>query len=454
MRRLLPYILPFLLGLIVGKCLGAPSDEVRAAVADLRTVPQERWVATRYLSLATTPDKYREETVAVVGYTLNALSQAASIVEIKARGDLIPVPLDELRISTAAWEALVSNREPYFHSTVRVIDPTTKKVRTVYTDGGWVNLKTAEELRTMTGSGGAVVRADWFLFNALQPPDYYNMAGVPKKLSDLYALFGVNGQTQIALNANKGASIFRSGVTHHPRRISRWQTPRGAAWVTYDSRDDGDPLKHPIRVPGFGFKHDASEHILTKPNGLHLFALYNDKGERQNEVPPDIAHDTTAINNDKRLLAGISCIRCHEESGLRPFGNDFAKLLDGRETKGANLHLPIEEIDKLQSFYDTERLDILLKRDREDYEVATKRATGGKLDGAGVAKAVTFAYAKYGYDLVGIETALRDLGAESEEPLKQSDDPIVLAIVAGLEVNRSDWELSYGNAALLMEATK
>ena len=435
----------FVLGFLAGKLLGSPADEVRAAVADLQAnVRQADQPYTRYLSLHGIPAGERKQVRAVASFVLNSVGQSATIQETGGPDELIRVNLAAFGISTAAWEALAGT-DPYYHQKVQVIDPATKKLATVYTDGGWVGLDQARRLAEMTRSGGAVLRADFFIAKVLTPPFYYGFSGVPKTLNEFYATLAVDGKTQLALRANKGASILRSGVTHKPRRISRWQGPLGPSWVTYDSREDGDPLKNPVRVPGFEFKHDASEHIAAKANGLHVFALFDAKGNRQDEVPPDIAHDSTAIGNDQRLRAGVSCIRCHTERGYRSFDNDFATLVE----KGkANLHLPAEQAEYIAAFNDVERLKVLLERDREDYETAVKRATGG-MKSEELAKALTVIYAAYEFDQVDEEVMKRELGIVSTERLKATTDPIVLALLSDFRVNRKDWELSFGGAALL-----
>ncbi len=90
----------------------------------------------------------------------------------------------------------------------------------------------------------------------------------------------------------------------------------------------------------------------------------------------------------------------------------------------------------------------MLERDREDYETAVKRATGG-MKVEEFAKALTAIYAAYEHDQIDLETMKRELGIVSTERLRATTDPIVLALLSELRVNRKDWELSFGGAALL-----
>lgn len=449
MIRRIGYIVAFALGVLVGACRGAPSDEVRAAVKDLaNNVPQSQWASTRYLSLANVPEAERKAHVGVANYVLNSLGQSGKIVRAIEVGDLLRIDLYGLRIDAKDYEPLAVD-DPYYHVQTLFAGADGKPTKG-FTVGPWIQKERYYQLRLMTGSDAGILRSDWFIAKAFAPPHYYRIAKVPEKLSDFYLSLGLDAKEQLELQAHKGASIFDSGVTRKPRRISRWQGPR-IAWVTYDSREDGDILKHPIRVPNFSFKHDASEHIAAKANGLHLYALYDGNGKRQDEVPPDIAHDSSAGNgNDQRLRAGMSCIRCHTDGGLKPFDNDFAKMLGSGK---ADLHLPADEAEYIAAFNDVERTLKLLTRDKEDFDLAVARATDG-MDGKALSKAFAEVYAKYEYDRIDEDTVKRDLGVDSLDALKSTTDPIVLAVMSKIRVTRKDWEASYGSAALLATQPK
>lgn len=448
MRKLAPWIIGFIVGLACGVAFGnGPTDAVASALIDARSLSPQEARSVRYVSCYNVPHDQRAEHGKLLGYVLNTVSRSATIREARACGggaDLVAVDLAALGIPATAWEALVSDGEPYFHITTRVKNPTTGKVEKVYTDGGWIDQWQAAGLRSVTGSGGAVVRLDWFVSRVMSAKHYYSFAGIPKTQKEFYASFALDDETVIKLRANKGANIFRSGVTRKPRRISRWQTPRGALWITYDSEEESDPLKNPFRVPGFVFDYDANEDIFVRANGLHGFALWNRKGERQDTVPDKIAKDDSDPHGDGILTAPISCIRCHTESGIRPFSNDMAKLLE----RGADLHLGAKDLDELAAFYDNARLEVQAKRDREDYEAAVERATRG-LTGKEVAEKLAALFGAYEYEQVNAEKAAAELGVDSLDALKASNDPILIALVTGFSVNRRDWELSYPEAAVL-----
>lgn len=438
-KQTIIFVAGFLLGLMAGHLFGAPSDEVRAAVADLQTnVPKERWATTRYLSLANVPAEERKNVSAVVGFVCNSVGKAATISSADAPGELLRIDLARFGISQTAWEALCSDREPYFHIRTKVIDPKTGKETIVHTDAGHVGLEQAAKLRAMTGSTGAILRADWFILRATTD-HYYSLAAIPDTLAGWYASLGVDAKTISALAANRGANLLRSGVTQKPRRLSRWQGPLGGVWNTYDSAATDDPRHDPFRFPGFDGAYDAGEFIAAKANGLHLFGLYNAAGKRQDSVPDAIAKDDSDPVGDGRLVPMLSCVRCHTGDGFRAFNNDQDDLLK---------HLKSYDADRLAAFYDTARLSKELTRDQEDYAAAVEKATGGMK-----AKELPAALGKivrsYAYEQVTPEQAMRDLGVANIGVLIVSNDPYLLLLNEGKSINRQAWEQSFWEAATL-----
>jgi hypothetical protein len=443
-RKTAIFVAGLLLGFLAGKLLGAPSDEVRAAVADLRTVPQERWASTRYLSLANVPEDERASVVAIVHFVANSTGSSPTIVAgVPLRGDILRLHLDDYRINPVAWEALAGS-DPYFHLRTKVIAPKTQKETVVFTDAGHVGLENAAALRKMTGSAGALLRADWFITH-VTTDHYYSFAAIPDTLDGWYQSLGVDKKTIVALQANRGANIFRSAVTQKPRRVSRYQGPLGGVWNTYDSADSDDPRKDPFRFPAFDSEYDAGEFIATKPNGLHVFGLYDRKGKRQDSVPDTIAKDTSDPLGDGRLVPMLSCVRCHTAGGYRVFSNDMAGLLKGRvDIKGY-------DVARLAAFYSTDRLAKELDRDQEDYAVAVAKATCGKLTAKELPEALGKIVRGYAYETVNADKAMRDLGSLHLEFFKASNDPYLLSLFEGKEINRRAWEASYHEAATLQE---
>jgi hypothetical protein len=449
--RILLRVLNFglLLTTAVPLLAASPASELAAAIDDLaRNVAPDDWRTTRYVSFYHVPEKERATQRAVLAYVLNSVSRAATLVPLHVVGGdataLVRIDLEDYRLPAETWEALVADREPYWHLTTDVLEPVTKKRAIVYTDGGWVGLEAARRLRDRTGSGGAIVRGDWLIAKATTTPHYYQLAGIGATLAEWQKLVGVDAKAIVALRTNRGANLIYSGVTRQPRRISRWQGPAGGVWQTYDTFGD-DPAKDPIRNPTFSGGYDASEHIAAKVNGLHLFALFDAKGARQDTVPDRLAKDDTDPHGDGVLVPMLSCVRCHVEDGLRPFADDQRRLHEG----GAKLLAADKDTaEVLAAFYDSAKLEKLAARDREDYATAVAQATGG-MSVKQLVAALADVYGGYQNELVDAERARRELGARDLRSLAASRDPVLLALLAGIGVQRKQWEASFAEAALL-----
>lgn len=430
---------------------GTPASEVAAAVADLRTLPAEEQPHVRYLSVYNIPPGERGDVMAAVSYTLNAVSRGPVIVRPRwvEGSNLIRWSLlnyapraDDLTAFSAAYEGLVSE-DPYWHLRTEVLDPETGKQQTVFTDGGWVGLDTAAELRNRTGSAGAVLRADWFVARVNAPPHYYRFADVPETRQAFFDALGVDVDVIDRIGADQGANLFHSGVTHKVRRIVRRQGPLGGAWETFDvaaSTPERDPFRNP-----FEFTYDAGEHIAARANGLHIFALYDSAGRRADTVPDVIAKDDSDPHGDGVLIPMISCVRCHVGcEGLHSFPNDQRRLLEAVARLAAETP---EQAFRLEQFYRDRRLERQLPRDREDYAAAVEQATGMDADQA--AAAVARVYRRMEFELVTPATAAAELCSDNLAALAASNDPVLLALVAGMNIQRDQWEASFAEAALL-----
>ena len=440
---------------------------LRAAVDDvqLRVALQQR-ATTRYVALYPLPESSWDEARAVVSFVVNSVSRSAQIVRPRvvpgSGGGLLRLDIERLAPDAAearrwlnVWERMVAD-DPYFHLKTEALDPANGRRRVVLTDGGWVDLAMAARLRHWTGSRGAVVRADWFVAQATVPPLYYEFAGVPKRKADWLEQLGVDAVAIKRLGANRGANLFRSGVTDKPRRLSRWNSLLGAIWNTYDTAG-GDATKDVFRNPTFTVRFDAGEHIATRANGLLEYALFDSKGIRQDAVPPEIAIDDT-VSPPVPLVPMLSCVRCHgvgDEDGLRSFTDDQSRLLASGRV--ALLVDDRQRLTALELFYGRQaRLQRELERDRDDYRHAVGAATGG-MSPSDVARELAAMYETYVVGGVKPAQAARELGlsvAQFRRAMSGSVDPIVLALVEGLSVQRDQWEASFAEAALRAAAAE
>lgn len=288
----------------------------------------------------------------------------------------------------------------------------------------------------------------------------------------LYESLGVgDGSTGSAakiferIRSDRRAAIFRSNVTGHPRMIEWFPSlvgrdTIGLVFVTHDLKSqDIDIDQHPI-YNLLKFNDAAREVIFTKPNGLIGGALYNFKGELQDEVPPDIANDSTIPDpHNKRLESIMSCLACHnvpnDSLGYKPFTNDVAKI---------KLDIVDTDTDRLRGLYKGNSTQVLM-RARDDLAKATLEATGPLKDGGDQTKITSLAteqmvkiQRKYKYDLITPEIALTEMAFDpNKTKLKDvilpipageliPEDPRIGALLSGVEINRADWALLYSFA--------
>lgn len=358
------------------------------------------------------------------------------------------------------------------------------KSQSVSVYGAHVGLQQGVMLQGLTQSSAAVVRYDWFLFKILSTLDgglYYDFVGVdknPKGKTAQQAFFesiGVTEQQAEQLRSDQRTAIFRSNVTGRPRRIDVFQSPgvrpssgSGLVTITHDigegeTKAENDPIRNLLEL-----KDKARELIAERPNGMHIFLLFDNQGNLQNSAPDDVVKDhTIPVPHPARVQSAIGCIRCHGPfDGWQPFGNDVQKMLKGMlnvyDDLNSKLTIP-ETLDRLAGLY-TGDLSKPIRRARDDYSDAVYVATNGQTVSQ-VSGGVASTYSSYHYELVDAVKACKELGYQVPEdkavyylnlilpPLQRDsigispEDPIIGALKAGLSVNRFQWESVYADAA-------
>lgn len=456
------------------------SDDYAQAIADCKTLTPP-YGQLRWLSLSAVPLDKRDDVYTAVCLVVNQLSRSATIKKPKRISEnLIRIDiayyaptLDAFAAWQAAWEELAA-ADPYYHVRTQVLatevkadgKKTTETVaaKTVYTAGGWIDPRAEAELRELTGSGGAVLRADWFVANASLSKHYYAFAGIPATRAEYVKGLGLDEKSVIDLNAVKAANLVRSGITDKSRRIARFPTPFGALWATYDSAEDA-PDKDPFRDVSLNLKFDAGEYIATLPNGLHSYALYDAGGKRLAEVDAKLAVDYTT-HPPQALQPSLSCTRCHftlanevAQNGLRDFTDLQAKVLAGgrADIKGSDP----AEVNRIAALYARgTQMQRELAREREDFAAAVLEATGLEVAKAG--DCYSKVYAEYADALVKPEAAAVELGLKPDamkaedlrKTLGNTRDAALILLLENIPIKRKQFEATYGEAQLLLIESK
>lgn len=378
--------------------------------------------------------------------------------------------------------------------------------------------KVFQSLSVMTNSQAPVVLGDYFLsrmlttikdkgvFAQIYGGRYYEFADIrtgSKKGTDIDNLFEQLGLGSVEkgdtfrkildrLRSDARGALFRSQVTGNPRLWEIFRTPTAHATLatglvsfTHDLKDqEVDVDTHPLANLR-NFKADAFEGIWERPNGLHGYGTFDGDEKRTDEVPPDVARDTTIPSPyPTRLQSAYSCMSCHEadgSDGWKELKNDVHFLLHKMRRFDLIGDTTVKEEaisdtnDFLLSKYRGNPNSKALLRARDDYSSAVLLCTGPwkQLDKTGqtdivklVASEVVKRYRRYRYDLVDSRKALRELGVQVEHPLIAvqlleellkpeekagvevigvgtviPEDFRIGALKAGLSISRYDWDL-------------
>lgn len=240
---------------------------------------------------------------------------------------------------------------------------------------GHLDSQASAQLQAETGSAAAIVSAEYFEFRALASIKgkgayttiwgglYYEFKGIKKAAkgsgkTDLDTLLERLGATGKRV-AEQRVGMFRSGVTMKPRAIDflpatnlRIGDGQGAVVVTHDIRDDSiEPSQHAMQtLSKAALKPDGHEVINIGANGFLEYSLFNGKSELVDEVPQEIASDTTVPGqHTKRLQAASSCIACHEaegSDGWKTVKNDVQTLIEKGFDVFGDVSDPSRRIDR------------------------------------------------------------------------------------------------------------
>lgn len=288
--------------------LGAVED-------DLGSFPAEERRFKRYLSLvdvsndASVTEPEYEAYRAAIPKLLNGLSWGEGIARFRTLSSSMPV----YRIDTRFFESGAAFGE----------------VERSYTFGFDAASPAAERIVEMTGSPVPILRGDWFIYHASQPPLYHTLLNFPATRQLLEARLGIDVDAAIRANRAVRVGFQSSGVSLHNRTMERHETEFGSYWISYDFANEiGNKTlaRNPLgpraaylgaedRVGERAFAHDGGEIIFNLPNGLQAYLLVDALGNRINQAPFEIVSDP---NVPGRIVTnGISCNTCHNAGIIR-----------------------------------------------------------------------------------------------------------------------------------------
>lgn len=421
-----------------------PAEAAALAAADVRTLPAEVQPTVRYLWLANTPaEETGTLTILLQGHA-NQLSREPDLVPLavvpNSGGQVLRLSLLDYGWDAKTWDDM-QQTDYVFYATVKrvVIWPggfwpeygahfeagryATKAAER--TTAPWLARTEAAQkavgsLVEATQAKAPIVHAlHWFQTTAAaadgRKPSYYDMLGV-KDEKTFQALIGVDLGRDKKFSREVLESVAISGVTQEPRGLERTDKIGGAYWRSYDvGRGKATEKSNPLRIFGTDkdgkpvLQYDASEQFGHLPNGLWATGLFDAKGESQAAAPDNIASDSRSVSNDRRIHVNVSCVRCHDDGGMKPIDGWVRSVftppplvLQAADPKAAQ---------RLRQQYHR-ALEPLLAGDRQRYAASLMAITG--LEPKDYAKAygeLWTATIETPFDLV---RAARDLGCTAE----------------------------------------
>jgi hypothetical protein len=343
---------------------------LKTVMNDLIKLGRHRRADVRYFTLTNLHNVARDiphmDTYRVaLAKTLNSLSQRRDLlipVAIDPQQTIYRIHLDDLDWPESHWEELLAIY-PY-----GLLDE---------------EERIGDVVSGLTSSRLPIIRADWFVFAATQPPLYGKLLGHGPRLEHLDEQLGLDRNDNIRRHRIARAGFVSSGVSANNRLIERHETRYGAYWISYDFKsNDGksDLLANPLG-PGSlfhsarAFDHAGGEVIYSLPNGLQGYYLAEADGSELFVGPADIVYDDSNPRGGV-IVNGISCISCHAQ-GMRRGTDDIRQhVLANRAHFRASERRIIEDIHP-----ESADMDRLLTRDAAQFRAAMTSLISGMFAG-------------------------------------------------------------------------
>ena len=439
-----------------------------AALADIGDAPSIRFVVCRDAA-----------ELAAVSFMVNSVvSHSPNIQRLRAVApDVYALDLATLECDGATWESL-ANAEPYFHERASKLE-TVKPF--VHTDGKTYNQRrvwhyvAAERLGAdlvalslATSSNVPIVRGDWLvsvLSQNINGGRYYafrKLQAGTTKLDPYLDSRGASRKQAERLRVDERIGLL-SLVTAKPRAIQIYQSagtratagPSYAA-ITEDIFDENlDPTSDAFRQL-IDLRADGREVMVSMPNGLIEWTLFDAAGTLVNTAPDNLVRDhKIPAPYTARLNGIISCVRCHgPNNGWQPAANE---VLTGRADIAGGQQL----VAALAARYAYDPADMLETFDLARGAFSKNVFQATRLDAREASAAVSSVFDAYEYQTITLAQAAKEIGLKDVSQMPQivgADDPIILRLYntrldletgkrVGLRITRRQFEQIYDSLA-------
>lgn len=366
-----------------------------------------RFVSLVHLYNACATPEEMSAYVAALNKLMNSLSWAPEPVKLTpldAAGTVLSFRLADFGWDSERW-ALIEKAYP--PALIHVVAPDV--------------LKTA-------GTKAVIVNGDWLAAAAGDTPLYYDLLGIPQKLSALAEKNDTKLEADIHAGSVRRIAVRESAVTRGNRLIERHPGSRAGLWLAYDfatSTGAQNIFDHPLgpksaTKASAPFKPDEVRALFALPNGFYAFALYDAEGNRIDRVLPGIeklyaGDEADAV--EPTTKAGSNCFACHTR-GLVEAKDDFrpAGPIDI-----SSAPMPADRRTALPLFGTDSENTLLMLGGTDRYRAAAK-AVGIDIDRRVHGEELVSGLARRYREGADFEVALGETGLERKEFLNELAD--------------------------------
>lgn len=419
------------------------SQAIQVAAADAATLPKDLRKATRYFWLGPRypqPDQWADAWRRM-NLSVNQKSREPDIVQVRVLpcGNVGAINLTDYgKPFTDAWDKLVEV-EHYWHVNIvtqkTVTDTGAKGKKTQRVEeknqaafAPWAyegtDSSALQFLVDATQSEVPIYRADAFVWQTdfaarEKGPAYFDFLGV-KNEKDFDEAIGYNAEVLKKFPRFLRDAVAESTVAVNSRRVDAVGVIGGWYFFTSDVKEVTGK-SNPLKTLGEDLIYDGRESLANLPNGLMAGGTFvgnrnNGKANQPQQgdlakfVPPELASDSTKPfhSNDTRVVAIISCLRCHGVHGGKQLIDGFIR---GSSVKPAGIQsLDPAAMKKLNRLY-LRPMEFALDEARRAYHQACGEATGWDVPTA--TNELAWAFEQYDKPLDLYEFCL-ELGVDKE----------------------------------------
>ncbi len=340
-----------------GEILRTPELEVQDAIAYLNKIPEADQIYCKFFSTYAIPPELRNDAVLTLSFLLHSMTGISDSEEGNAGAYYPLARMENREIDGRIFVPQISHFDAKGNPVLSQVSPTLWAIdirNFNCTPQSWENMANLDGyfaepvVRNTTNgalrlkAGNAVLRADWFIYNATNKQRqvdldenvriydelvYSYQKTKPKTLDDIYKVWHFNPAELRGLGDEYMTLVAKSrDVARHNRILAGYRTPLGWWYSSYDVKNEQGSRDYIEYLPQFHAKpppataFDASELIFTNQLGLQVYDIVDNKGKRLDSADLALVHHIADVLGDPRVSVAHSCYDCHS-GGLIPSQN-------------------------------------------------------------------------------------------------------------------------------------